>query len=89
MGQFLAMGLMHQMIISRDDLKNKKISNEELRQEIEKKLLFDLKLYDETEDGEYLLFTLKDKILETDLIPFLGGYIQKFMEIMINIILTC
>ena len=71
MGQFLAMGLMHEIIVSRDELKKEKISNEELRHEIENTLLFDLKLYDETEEDKYLVFTLKDEALETDLIPFL------------------
>jgi len=71
MGQFLAMGLAHEIVVSRDDLKKKKISIEELRQEMEKSLLLDLSLYDETEKDNYLVFKLKDSILETDLIPFL------------------
>ena len=54
MGQFLAMGLAHEIVTSRDDLKKKQISIEELRQEMEKSLLFDLRLYDETEIDKYL-----------------------------------
>jgi len=81
MGQFLALGLMNEMIISRDDLKKKKISKKELRQEIEKNLLFDLKLYDETEtDDGYLLLTLKNEVLEKDLIPFLEAIYPKIFE---------
>ncbi len=71
MGQFLAMGLVHEIVASLDDLRKKKISNDELRQEIEQTLLFDLKLYDETKTDKSLLFTLKNQVLETDLIPFL------------------
>ena len=71
MGQYLAMGFTQKFITSLDELHKKKISNEELRQEIEQTLLFDLKLYDETETDKNLLFTLKNQVLETDLIPFL------------------
>ena len=71
MGQYLAMGLAHKIITPLDDLRKKKISNEEVRQEIENTLLFDLELYDETETDNHLLFTLKNQVLETDLIPFL------------------
>jgi len=71
MGQFLAMGFAHEIATSLNDLRKKEISNKELRQEIEQTLLFDLNLYDETETDGYLSFTLKDQVLETDLIPFL------------------
>jgi hypothetical protein len=71
MGQFLAVGLAHKIITPLGDLRKKKISNEELRQEIEQKLFFDLKLYDEIETEKNLLFTLKDQVLEKELIPFL------------------
>jgi len=71
MGQFLAMGLTHKIIMPLDDIRKRKISNEELRQKIERSLLFDLNLYDETETDKNLLFTLKNQVLEKDLIPFL------------------
>ncbi|MDR2981224.1 MAG: hypothetical protein LBV12_03145 [Puniceicoccales bacterium] len=71
MGQFLAMGLAHEMRISLDGMRKEKISKEELRQGIQESLLFDLTLYDEAEMGEYLLFTIKNEVLETGLIPFL------------------
>jgi hypothetical protein len=59
------------MKTSLGELRKEKISNEELRQEIENSLSFDLKLYDETETDKYLSFTLKDEVLETGLITFL------------------
>ena len=71
MGQFLSMGLAYEISASRDELKEEKISKRELRKEIEKSLLFDLKLYDETETEKRLFFTLKDNVLKTGLIPFL------------------
>ena len=80
MGRYLATGLIHEMIVDHADLKKKKISKEELKQEIENDLLFDLKLYDETEDEEYLLFKLKDEALETYLIPFLEAFLPKVFD---------
>ena len=71
MGQYLAIGLTHEIITSREELDRKKVSKEELRQEIENTLLFDIKLYDEREEGKNLLFTLKNQVYEEGLIPFL------------------
>jgi len=80
MGQYLAMGLAHEIIISLDELKSNKISKKELRQGIEESLLIDLKLYDETETKKYRKFTLKNQVLETDLIPFLEVLYPKVYE---------
>ena len=74
MGQYLAMGLTQEIRTSIEGLRRQKITNEELRQEIEQTLLFDLKLYDETETDGNLLFTLRNQMLETDLIPFLEKF---------------
>jgi len=71
MGQFLAIGLAHEIITSREEIRKKNISKEELRQEIEQTMLFDMKLYNETETDKSLVFTLKNQVLERDLIPFL------------------
>ena len=71
MGQFMAMGIAYRIRTSLDDLHSKKISNEELQQEMERTLLFDMKLYDETKTDKSLVFTLKNQVLESDLIPFL------------------
>ena len=71
MGQFLAIGLAHKIITSRDEIREGNISNEELRQEIEQTMLFDMNLYDETETDKNILFTLKNQVLEKELIPFL------------------
>ena len=80
MGQYLASGLVYEMKASLDELHKKKISNEELRQEIEQTLLFDLNLYDETETDKALLFTLKNQVLENDLIPFLETFYPMIYE---------
>ena len=71
MGQFLAMGLAHKIIISLDDLRTKKISNKELQKKIETDLFFDLNLYEEFETDKNVLFILKNQVLEKELIPFL------------------
>ena len=74
MGQFMAMGIACRISASLKDLRKEKISNKELRQGIEQDLLFDMNLYDETEEDESLLFTLKNQALESDLIPFLETF---------------
>jgi len=71
MGQYLAMGLTYKISASLNEMKKKQISKEELRQELEQNLLFDMKLYDETETNKSLVFTLKNQELEKGLIPFL------------------
>jgi len=71
MGQFLAIGLAHEIVAYQEEIKKKNISKVELQQEIEQTMLFDMKLYDETETDEILMFKLKNQVLERDLIPFL------------------
>jgi hypothetical protein len=71
MGQFLAVGLAHEIVASRKEIKKKNISKEELRQEIEQSMLFDMKLYDETETDNSLIFSLNNQAYERDMIPFL------------------
>jgi len=71
MGRFLSIGLAHEIVTSHGEIRKKNISKEELRQEIEQAMLFDMQLYDETETDKDLVFTLKNQVLERDLIPFL------------------
>ena len=77
MGQFLVMGLAHEIKVSRKRMNEKKILKEELRQEIEKSLFFDLNQYDEKETDDILMFSLKKQVMETDLIPFLEVLFEK------------
>jgi hypothetical protein len=74
MGRYLAMGLIHEIVTSRDEIRKKNISNEELRQEIEQTMLLDIQLYDETETDRDIVFTLKNQVLERYLIPFLEAF---------------
>jgi len=71
MGQFLAIGLAHEIVTFREGMKKENISKEELQQEMEQTMLFDMKLYDEIETDKILTFKLKNQVLERDLIPFL------------------
>ena len=71
MGQFLAIGLAHEIVTSREEMRKKNISREELLLEIEQTMFFDMKLYNETETDKSLVFTLKNQVLEKDLMPFL------------------
>ena len=71
MGQFLSIELAQEIVTSREEIRKNNISKEELRQEMEQIMLFDMKLYNETETDKSLIFTLKNQVLEKDLIPFL------------------
>jgi|GEM_PF-4084213 hypothetical protein len=44
MGQFLSIGLAHEIVTSLEEIREKNISKEELRQEIEQTMLFDMQL---------------------------------------------
>jgi hypothetical protein len=74
MGQFLALGLTHSIFTGLEGLRKNNVSNEELRQEIQRSLSFDMTLYDEVETNKDLVFTLKDESLEKDLLPFLETF---------------
>ena len=74
------MGLAHEIKVSRKRMKEKTILKEEVRQEIEKSLFFDLNQYDETETKDFLKFTLKKQVMETDLIPFLEVLFEKVYD---------
>jgi hypothetical protein len=74
MGQYLAMGLTHKISASLNEMKKEKISKEELLQQIEREMLFDMTRYDETSTDRSLVFTLKHQLLESDLIPFLEAF---------------
>ena len=71
MGRFMALGLTHSIFTSLEGLHKKKVTREELLQEMQRSLYFDLALYDEAETDKHLVFTLKDHVLETGLIPLL------------------
>ncbi|MCL2041687.1 MAG: hypothetical protein FWG84_06585 [Bacteroidales bacterium] len=45
MGQYLALGLATEIVAPLDDIRKGKFSKEELRQEIERSLLFDMELF--------------------------------------------
>ena len=71
MGRFMALGLTHSIFTSLEGLHKKKVTREELQQEMQRSLYFDINLYDEAETEKSLVFTLKDRVLETGLIPLL------------------
>jgi len=71
MGKFLAIGLAYEIVTSSEEIRKKNISKEELRKEIEQTMSFDIKLYNETKTDKNLIFTLKNQVVERDLIPFL------------------
>ena len=74
MGQNLAIGLAYEMRVPLSELRQGNISKKELRQEMEQSLLFDMSLYEASQAKKMLFFTLKNQVLETDLIPFLEAF---------------
>ena len=71
MGQFLALGLTRKIFTPLENLRKNNVTTKDLQQEIQRTLYLDMNLYDEEEADAYLVFTLKDHVLETGLIPFL------------------
>ena len=49
MGQFLSIELAQEIVTSREEIRKNNISKEELRQEMEQIMLFNMKLYNETD----------------------------------------
>ncbi|MDR1491496.1 MAG: hypothetical protein LBT05_02055 [Planctomycetaceae bacterium] len=77
MGQFLAIGLAQQIVVSNKNLEHNKITLQELRTELQTNN-YDLDIYDETTNEESIIFTLKESVIQTDLIPFLESFYPKF-----------
>ena len=71
MGQYLALGLTHRIAASIEEIRKAKITNEELCQEMQQSFSVGMELYDEKETDTNLVFSLKNEIMETDLISFL------------------
>ncbi|MDR3245230.1 MAG: hypothetical protein LBT50_02215 [Prevotellaceae bacterium] len=64
MGQFLAIGLMCSATVSRKTVDNGHITVEELRNEIEQSLFYDMSFYDETITDKHIVFTIKEDVMK-------------------------
>jgi hypothetical protein len=71
MGQFIAIGLMYDAVVSRKEMDKGHITVEELRNEMQQSLSYDMTFYDEEITDEYIVYTLKDDVMKEGLIPFL------------------
>jgi hypothetical protein len=71
MGQYLAIGLMHKIFASCEEMTEEKITPDELRQEMQESLYYDMSIYDEEMTKDDLVYTLKEDVFKDGLIPFL------------------
>jgi hypothetical protein len=83
MGQYTAIGLMYKAFVSKEKMDRENISVEELRNEMQQSLSYDMALYDESITDGYVVYTLKDDVMKEGLIPFLEVFypvIQPYKE---------
>ena len=74
MGQYLAIGLPRQIFVTPERTYNQTISLEDVREEMERSLHYEMSLF-EWEDREKMwIFTLKNEPLKEGLIPFLESF---------------
>ena len=71
MGQFLAIGITTKLIIGKSNLEKAKLSIDETREALQKKYHFVSDLYNFDEDSEDYVFSLKDTLLHSQLLPLL------------------
>ena len=74
MGQFLAIGIITSCGTSKTHLQKYNITKEELITEMITQKYFEPTIYDVEETDEQYRFTLKNEVLETQLIPFLENF---------------
>lgn len=75
MGQYLAIGLATQIRISKPAAAAAQFGLDQLQQEMQQTLHYDPAIYTANEgDGRFYTFTLKDDVLQAQLIPFLTHF---------------
>jgi len=77
MGQFLATGLVSRMSVSKAEMQQGKITIEEIRERLEKIYYYDLSIFDEKEEDEYISWTINNKFMEEELISFLKEFLYR------------
>ncbi|MBF0545990.1 MAG: hypothetical protein HQM08_16220 [Candidatus Riflebacteria bacterium] len=78
MGQYLSIGIVTELIVSKAEMQKGKISKEELLDQMEKFLYFPNNLYTANENDDMVVLKLKSDVFSAELIPFL----EKFYKIM-------
>jgi hypothetical protein len=71
MGQYLAIGLITKASVNKQEMTKGKVSEAELTDELKKSLHFNPNIFERSENNDYLVFTLRKDVLETQLIPLL------------------
>jgi len=77
MGQYLAIGLVTEINISKENVEDAKINTKQLQTEMINQLHFLPEIFNLTETDKYYKFKLKDEIFHSQLIPFLEKFYPK------------
>ncbi|MDR2475884.1 MAG: hypothetical protein LBD45_08520 [Bacteroidales bacterium] len=74
MGRFLAIGLIYEADVFRDEMNSVKADIADVTAEMQKSLGYDIAMYDVVESNDFVEFTLKKEILHTNLYSFLKEF---------------
>ena len=77
MGRYLAIGLPYQIFVTPERTYNRTVSLEDVREEMERSLRYDMNLFECEEKEELQIFTLKSEPLKEGLLPFLESFYPK------------
>lgn len=77
MGQFLAIGLVNEMMVAKENIEIAGITVEQLQSELDKQLYFSPDIYTASESNDCYVFTLNNEVLHSQLIPFLEALYPK------------
>jgi len=71
MGTYIGMGIVHKIVVSKNEMDEIEFDLEQLKENINQKFYFDMELYDVHEVDNYYIFLLKGNVIEKDLKGFL------------------
>ena len=80
MGQHLAIGFPYQIFVTPEKTYNQTVSLEEVREEMERSLYYDMGLFEAEEGEKTQVFTLKNQPLKDGLLPFLESFYPTIYE---------
>lgn len=80
MGQHLAIGFPYQIFVTPEKTYNQTVSLEEVREEMERSLYYDMGLFKAEEGEKTQVFTLKNQPLKDGLLPFLESFYPTIYE---------
>lgn len=80
MGQFLSTGLVTRMSVSKQEMQKGKINIEEVRERLQTNFHYNLSIFDEKEEDEYITWTISNKLMEEELIFFLKEFLYRITD---------